>query len=660
MMETRLILGAGISALSIALCAPMTFAQDCDVTPPAGAIEADDGCDHGTEVDANGGCNEDPVAWQDLGSLTEADNNVAVYGTVGGWITPADTESRDLDWFTFTVDGPVTLSVTFDTASVTDGLPMADFLWFVTNSDCSDLVVIASGVNTNQECPQSIDPVVLPAAGTYGLVVTVNCFGTADCTPCPSDYLARIVAEYSEFPDCGDPGAGSCVESNGSPGCDDFSCCEAVCNFDPICCEFEWDDTCVNNAVDLCGFFIYDCPDDPAAPSNDCPSGAIAVGDNEVLSFDTELANTVGPDEAACASGENDLPIWRDLWYSWTASDEGTMTASTCGIAQFDTKIAAYDVTDLVDFGELPQFIITCNEDCVDDPEFFSSELTIPVEAGRSYLFRLGGYLDAFGSGDISFNYAPPVQPDECDEPGSAFATNNDSTDLTLNGIACAGAGITVNNEYATIIDLSGLGEVEIRCVEFGWFNTGSSLVGNINIYKDLDGGDPISPDTDLELAATDEILLPATDGVEVVNIAKFDPYVCLQPEADGSLFIVVELAIPASSDGFATFAGNDVGAAYETYLKSAPCGLTEYLKLADIGFPGFYWVVQVNYEAGCGGGDTCVGDINENGVVDGEDLGIMLGQWNATGSNPADLNGDDIVDGEDLGLLLGNWGPCV
>jgi hypothetical protein len=50
--------------------------------------------------------------------------------------------------------------------------------------------------------------------------------------------------------------------------------------------------------------------------------------------------------------------------------------------------------------------------------------------------------------------------------------------------------------------------------------------------------------------------------------------------------------------------------------------------------------------------------DLNGDGIVDGADLGALLGQWGLTGSHPADLNGDSVVDGADLGALLGAWGP--
>ena len=54
-----------------------------------------------------------------------------------------------------------------------------------------------------------------------------------------------------------------------------------------------------------------------------------------------------------------------------------------------------------------------------------------------------------------------------------------------------------------------------------------------------------------------------------------------------------------------------------------------------------------------------CVGDINGDSVIDGADLGHLLGSWNQVRSAPFDLNGDGFIDGEDLGVLLGAWGPC-
>jgi hypothetical protein len=49
------------------------------------------------------------------------------------------------------------------------------------------------------------------------------------------------------------PGAGSCFVAGGSPGCDRGDCCATVCAADPFCCTVEWDNVCVEEAVELCG-----------------------------------------------------------------------------------------------------------------------------------------------------------------------------------------------------------------------------------------------------------------------------------------------------------------------------------------------------------------------------------------------------------------------
>jgi hypothetical protein len=53
---------------------------------------------------------------------------------------------------------------------------------------------------------------------------------------------------------------------------------------------------------------------------------------------------------------------------------------------------------------------------------------------------------------------------------------------------------------------------------------------------------------------------------------------------------------------------------------------------------------------------DACeavIGDLNGDGLVNGADLGVLLGNWGTAGG---DLNADGTTDGADLGVLLGNW----
>ena len=50
------------------------------------------------------------------------------------------------------------------------------------------------------------------------------------------------------------PGSGDCCTANGTPGCEDEECCDAVCAADPFCCDVDWDGICAESAQAICGF----------------------------------------------------------------------------------------------------------------------------------------------------------------------------------------------------------------------------------------------------------------------------------------------------------------------------------------------------------------------------------------------------------------------
>lgn len=80
---------------------------------------------------------------------------------------------------------------------------------------------------------------------------------------------------------------------------------------------------------------------------------------------------------------------------------------------------------------------------------------------------------------------------------------------------------------------------------------------------------------------------------------------------------------------------------------------------------PGQCYFIRVGgYEGDAGTGlltvsydCACLGDLNNDNVIDGSDLGELLSQWGTAGS--ADLTFDGTVNGADLGVLLSGWGEC-
>lgn len=71
------------------------------------------------------------------------------------------------------------------------------------------------------------------------------------------------------------------------------------------------------------------------------------------------------------------------------------------------------------------------------------------------------------------------------------------------------------------------------------------------------------------------------------------------------------------------------------------------------------YWNLRPELQGGkCAGAGPCRADITKDGLVNGEDIAIILSQW-GTGDRHADLDDSGMVDGGDLALMLSSWGVC-
>lgn len=73
---------------------------------------------------------------------------------------------------------------------------------------------------------------------------------------------------------------------------------------------------------------------------------------------------------------------------------------------------------------------------------------------------------------------------------------------------------------------------------------------------------------------------------------------------------------------------------------------------------PQWIWEFVSQYELQ--GAIECVdvpipGDINRDGLVNGQDLSFALGYWGSSNAD-ADVSGDGIVNGADVTIILGNW----
>ena len=55
---------------------------------------------------------------------------------------------------------------------------------------------------------------------------------------------------------------------------------------------------------------------------------------------------------------------------------------------------------------------------------------------------------------------------------------------------------------------------------------------------------------------------------------------------------------------------------------------------------------------------NTCVGDANQDGVINVNDLLLAVSEWGQSGT-PADINNDGTVNVADILIMIDTWGIC-
>ena len=451
---------------------------------------------------------------------------------------------------------------------------------------------------------------------------------------------------------------GACGEAHSTPGCVDISCCAQVCDAnlggDPFCCEVSWDSTCVDIAVALCGIFQYTC--DSPQYANDCATDPQMMVNGDRAAYSTLNANYDGPIISCAAGGA------ANVWFlvEITESVDQLLSATTCNDADYDTALTLWDAGPIgtaIDPSNLPNMEAACNDDGGGCPAY-QSFLTASVTAGNQYLISVSGWSGEVGNGGLTVSWEtpdPPLPPYTCDTPGPDTFTQNNTEALTSGGVACAG-GTTTENAYCRIYSAENMGNdmFTIDCIRFGVTNPGSYIEGVVNVFKSANG--TAVPYADLELLGTAPYGFYTTAGLAYTVVSFADG---VQVDLSDGSALVVEFAYGASPDGFVTFGGGtgaDITSG-TTYLRSASCGITEYLAVGDIGF-NLEWFVYVDGTAGEGQPD-CPGDFNGDGMVDGADFGYILAAWGTCCGCAEDLNGDGEVNGADVGLVLSVWGAC-
>jgi hypothetical protein len=166
----------------------------------------------------------------------------------------------------------------------------------------------------------------------------------------------------------------------------------------------------------------------PTLDADDCATPEVIAGEG-IFAYDMTFASTgsEGQDEASCYFfGSNSIHY--DLWYSWTADSTGVATVSTCALASFDTKIAAYPGVGCPTSGTA----LACNDDACGT----QSEIQFDVVSGVTYTLQIGTFSTEPFGGAAAFL----VTIEGPTEPGTAFCFC-DAVVAPCNNPGVAGSG---------------------------------------------------------------------------------------------------------------------------------------------------------------------------------------------------------------------------
>lgn len=238
-------------------------------------------------------------------------------------------------------------------------------------------------------------------------------------------------------------------------------------------------------------------------PANDACAAAIPVGDG-ATGFDTTGADTDGPAlPAGCEEGFG-LSLGQDIWFCYTATCDGTATASLCG-SGYDTRMAVYNGCACP-----PTTLLSCNDDFAGcGGNGLQSQTSFPVTNGNSYLIRVGGFGTAQGAGTLNIS---------CGGGGGGGGGMGGSDDCTM-AEAISGVGLYSFDTSAAATDGSPHG----ACLAFGedqiendiWYCWTSDCDGTVRVetcgLTTVDtriavySGCNVCPPTDAELLACND-----------------------------------------------------------------------------------------------------------------------------------------------------------
>ncbi len=665
-----------------------TALGQCDLTSPPGTIITTDGCAHlNGDIDSNGGCNQAPAAFTDLGALGSGATKY-VSGEMGLYIPTGATTytSRDLDWMLVScLGGTVQIDLSTRNSAGTGQMPNS-LVFIKPNVDVLDPCLGNFNPTYNSTVCPNANTIVGPA-GTHLIVVSVPFDTTAGTTTAQGcgTYLLKISHTPFNNPICG-TSTESCTEPHATGGCNLPACCEDTCNFNPICCDTQWDQNCVDQAVTSCGLFVYSCVPPAGAPANDCATASqlITVGQANVIADNTN-AGSDGP--GAAVTGQCASASGKDLWYTIKAPANGALTFTACasGTQTSDSVFSVYGLgTDPImtptRAQTLPTLYIGCQDDC-SATNFASGFTLVDAVANNYYMVRVGGYVAPGADPSTAVTFSLPIVTSfeyvvyTTGAQQYVVTTAGVNTNLGLSSGCTAATSQQRWMAQPFSVPTTAASYDISRMTVKGFAPAGVTNTTMNYVVWNRAAGNPAPVAADQRIAGSVPFPTPYDTAADNAATASHDIVAAFNLPS-GDYYLTAYASNPACATTFSNFAW--FICAYNGINLLDTAGAPFAWRSATVPTPGFVKYTGLNgayvVQTGADPNDlyntafdiygtpngvappACPGDYNIDGFRNGADLATLLSAW---GTVAGDINGDGLTNGADLSVLLSGWGTC-
>jgi hypothetical protein len=322
----------------------------------------------------------------------------------------------------------------------------------------------------------------------------------------------------------------------------------------------------------------------------------------------------------------------RDIWYRFDPPQpDGFLTLDLCG-SDFDTSVVLYRLDEAT--GAIEQFACD-DDDCNPQGPTYQSRITAQRLQGdpRPVLVRVAGWSDSVGTLDMRADWMPAAPPLLRFTSGGLF--HDGIVQVAREQSTSQGPG-TGGEAHAFVEGLAQVGPVRAGGFVSAEIRSGWTDVAALRVNGSIEASQPANAGGFGRFRCADGDMEGGKAPLQLTLDA--DRYFRVQSAGSVQPTLVAETGCICGSRLTAgTYVLKvDLGVVVEGSESAAQQSIDWMLELREIPF--------------------LVADIDGDGEVDGNDLGLLLASW-GQGGNAADIDGDGTVDGNDMGALLAGWG---